>query len=674
MTMNGIQGPQGYQGASLQLMPNADACTVPYSHMYLESNGDLMLYTGLGNSCFINVGNIKGPQGNDGNQGHQGYQGEIGYQGYQGRAGSSGEPGQTGERGYQGYQGKQGYRGYQGYQGREGNQGTQGYQGVGIRILGRVDNYNELPMYNNEPGDGYILDGNLFVWNGRWVDCGPIVGPQGFQGYQGSGTQGFQGRDGVQGYQGNRGYQGYQGEIGHGINVEGTVETQQELYNIIDPDVGDAWITEDNGHLWVYNEYGIWIDCGPIRGPQGNQGFQGYQGERGGEGTSVTTQDILVVGGPLADDSEDNWPDGEPWHDGNGNRIIPSGMSLDEVLILLFTKENWPTVTINYPWNDITANPTSNGFSIDNNNECERNKSISDPLEIGTNITLNGVEAANPSCTYTVSSNGLAGYYYKKDDIESSTEYHGNYSHSYTGSVSSNTKTLKIYPTGLTFSQTAYTNNIPIISGLIVAEGTNKVKIAQSGPTFIPYTPGENFTLYYSSNMHNYSISKYVQVDYDGHYNNKSKVASGSKTLPTINGYRKFFYGGYALDRISVPPSQIENWVNGLTSDKIRKGLNDNGLGLTHSTEAASNNYTFNYDVDEDVYNVLVVAVKSSFNITIYDTNQHKNIDESDGVIEKIVSVKANNNRDATNYKVWVFTANNLNNFLANTFVITFNN
>lgn len=673
MEYNGIQGPQGYQGASLQMKPNSGACTVPYSHMYLESNGNLMLYTGLGNSCFINIGNIKGPQGNIGKQGYQGYQGYRGFQGFQGVPGSGGASGVQGYQGNIGPQGYQGRNGNQGYQGANGSQGHQGYQGVGIRILGRVENYNELPQLNNEIGDGYILNGHLFVWNGHdWIDCGPIVGPQGEQGYQGyQGNQGYQGRNGVQGYQGNIGPQGYQGEIGHGINVKGTVENFELLYEIEDPEIGDAWITEDTGHLFVYNGT-IWVDCGPIVGPQGDQGPQGETGPQGSGGGAFTTQDILVIGGPLADDSEDNWPDDEEWWNSNNERIIPSGKSLDEVLVALFTKEIWPTnVHINYPWGNVTSNPTVSTFTIDSGNECETDKSITSPIEIGTEVTFGGATASTPQYTYNVSSVGLVGFKYKKNDIESTLEYNGEYTKPYTATTSGN-KALTIAKTGFTNSTitTAYTDTIPQITKLIVSAGDNKFKISQNGPIYHPQSNGEDCILYYSSNMNNYSPSKNVPVEYTSNYDGRTTTSTGNKTTSNIKGYRKYFYGGYEL----ATTTNLTNWINNLNSDKIRKSISQGGLGLIHSDNAATNDLTFNYSVEEDVYNVLVVAVESSYTITIFDNNQNHNIYESDGVVEKFISIKANNDRYATNYRVWVFTMNNLNNFIANTFKITFNN
>ncbi|MCK9457634.1 MAG: tail fiber domain-containing protein, partial [Candidatus Riflebacteria bacterium] len=47
--------------------------------------------------------------------------------------------------------------------------------------------------------------------------------------------------------------------------------------------IGDGYITQNDGHLWIWNGSG-WDDVGLIRGPQGERGYQGYQGFQGNQG------------------------------------------------------------------------------------------------------------------------------------------------------------------------------------------------------------------------------------------------------------------------------------------------------------------------------------------------------------------------------------------------------
>lgn len=135
--------------------------------------------------------------------------------GQQGAKGKTGVPGPMGPRGYTGAKGDQGDQGPigpvgpqgpQGERGEQGPQGEQGPEGAGIRILGELDNPSELPPSGNL-GDAYIIDGDLWVWNGtQWNDVGAFRGPPGPEG-----PQGPQGEQGIQGPQGDQGPQGEQG-------------------------------------------------------------------------------------------------------------------------------------------------------------------------------------------------------------------------------------------------------------------------------------------------------------------------------------------------------------------------------------------------------------------------------------------------------------------------------
>lgn len=60
------------------------------------------------------------------------------------------------------------------------SKGDNGQDGTSFRILGRKDNESQLPTDGNEIGDGYLINGHLWVWNGiEWNDVGVIQGPAG---------------------------------------------------------------------------------------------------------------------------------------------------------------------------------------------------------------------------------------------------------------------------------------------------------------------------------------------------------------------------------------------------------------------------------------------------------------------------------------------------------------
>ncbi len=61
--------------------------------------------------------------------------------------------------------------------------GEKGEDGTSVNIQGHLDDTSLLPLSGNTEGDGYIIDGNLWVWDGdSWENAGPIQGPPGVDG------------------------------------------------------------------------------------------------------------------------------------------------------------------------------------------------------------------------------------------------------------------------------------------------------------------------------------------------------------------------------------------------------------------------------------------------------------------------------------------------------------
>ena len=61
----------------------------------------------------------------------------------------------------------------------KGDKGDRGDDGTSIKILGTVNSPTEFPE-NPSNGDGYMLEGHLWVYDGvSWIDAGEIKGPQG---------------------------------------------------------------------------------------------------------------------------------------------------------------------------------------------------------------------------------------------------------------------------------------------------------------------------------------------------------------------------------------------------------------------------------------------------------------------------------------------------------------
>lgn len=76
--------------------------------------------------------------------------------------------------------------------------GEKGEQGTGVRILGTLSDESSLPPIG-EPGDAYLINGDLYVWSDTtndWTNVGTIKGPKGDTGPQGPvGPQGLPGKD-----------------------------------------------------------------------------------------------------------------------------------------------------------------------------------------------------------------------------------------------------------------------------------------------------------------------------------------------------------------------------------------------------------------------------------------------------------------------------------------------
>lgn len=104
--------------------------------------------------------------------------------------------------------------------GPPGPRGPQGPQGAGVRILGELPGTGDLPP-SGEPGDGFLIGGELWVWSqstGDWANMGHLQGPPGPAGATGQqgqpGTAGQQGQPGATGPTGPPGPPGPEGPTG----------------------------------------------------------------------------------------------------------------------------------------------------------------------------------------------------------------------------------------------------------------------------------------------------------------------------------------------------------------------------------------------------------------------------------------------------------------------------
>lgn len=145
--------------------------------------------------------------------GARGYTGSVGYTGSRGFTGSVGY---TGSRGDIGYTGSLGYTGSAGTNGYTGSQGTIGF----------------------------------------------------------TGSIGYTGSEGLTGFIGSQGYTGSKGADGTSVKIIGSVQDYTYLPSPYLGDIGDGYISQDNGHLWIWDGT-QWLDVGVIQGPMGYTGSGG---------------------------------------------------------------------------------------------------------------------------------------------------------------------------------------------------------------------------------------------------------------------------------------------------------------------------------------------------------------------------------------------------------------
>ena len=110
-------------------------------------------------------------------------------------------------------------------------------------------------------------------------------GPKGDTGAQGAnGNTGATGAQGPQGLTGAQGQQGEKGDPGAGVQVKGSVATEEDLDALKATAVeGDSYIVTATGNLHVFDGT-IFVNTGLVRGPTGPQGQQGETGPQGLQG------------------------------------------------------------------------------------------------------------------------------------------------------------------------------------------------------------------------------------------------------------------------------------------------------------------------------------------------------------------------------------------------------
>lgn len=291
---------------------------------------------------------------------------------------------------------------------------------------------------------------------------------------------------------------------------------------------------------------------------------------------SVTTSDVVVAGGPLADAIK-NWPEDANWNV-DGNKVIPAGTSMQSLTEKLFLQ----TEDGNVAWGSVSWDPTLGKPSVTLQKSDKTDAGSS--AEVGTSLIV------KTSLNNTVSGNTRT--------VTCTSDY--GYFDSLTGSYNSGNKTLSQAgndPTG-TLTAVYKWNNAAISefasqsTTVSVVSGTNTFKVEQSG---LSVTSGAfpTTTVYGSTNTKQIVSSKTAVLS-DTHKTSKDLSSSNQDT---ITGYYRYFIG--ECDAIND---------SNLTSDLVR-GLINTGKSSSMATSQIS------YTVDHNPGKGFVVACPATNSI-----------------------------------------------------------
>lgn len=293
---------------------------------------------------------------------------------------------------------------------------------------------------------------------------------------------------------------------------------------------------------------------------------------------SVTTSDVVVAGGPLADAIK-NWPEDANWNV-DGNRVIPAGTSMQSLTEKLFLQPEDGNVS----WGTVSWDPTLSAPSVTLQKSDKSDAGSS--AEVGTSLIV------KTSLNSTVNGNTRT--------VTCTTDF--GYFDSLTGSYNAGNKTLSQAgndPTG-SLAATYKWNNTAIAgftsqsTTVTVVDGTNTFKVDQSG---LNVTSGAfpTTTVYGSTNTKQIASSKTAVLN-DTHKTSKDLTSSGKDT---ITGYYRYFIG--ECDAIASDASN-------LTSSLVRS-LISTGKSSSMTTSQIS------YTVDHNPGKGFIVACPASKSI-----------------------------------------------------------
>ncbi|WP_176723195.1 tail fiber protein, partial [Lysinibacillus sphaericus] len=137
--------------------------------------------------------------------------------------------------------------------GNTGLQGPPGKDGTGVTIIGSLPSETDLPPVG-APGDAYMIEGNLYVWQDNtktWKNVGPIQGPEGKSAYDLAVKNGFQGtmEEWIESLKGEQGPPGPMGPPGPPADLTEINQQVSTLQTEVNEHVTGIATNEKLGHI-----------------------------------------------------------------------------------------------------------------------------------------------------------------------------------------------------------------------------------------------------------------------------------------------------------------------------------------------------------------------------------------------------------------------------------------
>jgi hypothetical protein len=337
-----------------------------------------------------------------------------------------------------------------------------------------------------------------------------------------------------------------------------------------------------------------------------------------GAGVTKLSQDIQVVGGPLADDLAGIF-DGD---------VIPAGTSVETILMKMICKEIFPTASTSQGSISASMSLTTLAFNPTDTT-----------VEVGTIVTTNALTANNSNYSTTPAKiTGLTNGY---SLTESGDKVTGNMEFAVEGvSEASNNHKITFTYTGFTETaptavEAASTVTMPAQT-LVVREGKCKVSVSASGSNFTATSPTVSQTYYNISNVNTRQAeTKTIST--------KSLSATASATTSDeVTGVYKYFMGYYDFASNQVVEDVFtSDIIRGLTvnTGDITK---DDTTTLVGSTAKTSNGKS------------IVIAVPSKYKLATFQNDLGGDEVVSFSKTGTVAVANPTNKDFTTNYTVYV--------------------